>query len=485
MDGRRPTYDELLAENATLKAQVVVLAARNAELERQVTRLTAQVEALLKRQQELLQRLEDKDRAGKRQAAPFSKGPPKPDPQTPGRQPGDDYGQPQRRAVPQQPPDEVYDVPLPAQCPTCQSTQLVDETTQSQWQTDLPTRPIVRRFDIHCGHCTACGTRVQGRHELQTSDALGAAASQLGSHVHAAQAILNKELGLSHGKIARLMKLLFGITLNRSTSCRSILRTAAKCRPAYAEIEAKVRGSPVLKCDETGWKLGGMRHWLHVVVSENGVLYRIDGRRGHQVLAELIGLDYAGTLIHDGLASYGEFWRAEHQQCLTHLLKRCRELLETATAGAVRFPRAVKDLLQRSLSVRDRFLAGELTAAGLSSLRGRLRATLKRLVAPVKRHAGNERLAAFLEQHREEVFRFLNDPEMISATNNESEFELRFNVIARKLSGGNRTHHGRMAQEILPSITRTCRKLAREPYEFLRQTLCSPTPIPLYPDPGR
>jgi hypothetical protein len=106
-------------------------------------------------------------------------------------------------------------------------------------------------------------------------------------------------------------------------------------------------------------------------------------------------------------------------------------------------------------------------------------------VAPVKRHAGNERLAAFLEQHREEVFRFLNDPEMISATNNESEFELRFKVIARKLSGGNRTHHGRMAQEILPSITRTCRKLAREPYEFLRQTLCSPTPIPLYPDPGR
>jgi transposase len=471
MDGRRPSYDEL-------QQRVAELEARNAELERQVARLTAQVELLLKR-------LEEKERSGKRQAAPFSKGPPKPDPKPPGRKSGEDYGQHHRRAVPQQPPDEVYDVPLPAHCPECASMQLRDDGTQSQWQTDLPTRPIVRRFDIHCGHCPDCGTRVQGRHALQTSDALGAAASQLGPHVHAAKAILNKELGLSHGKVARLMQLLFGITLHRSTSCRSILRTAAKCQPAYAEIEAKVRGSPVLKSDETGWKLGGVLHWLHVCVADEAVLYRIDRRRGHQVLAELIGLGYAGTLIHDGLASYDRFWRAGHQQCLAHLLKRCRELIETATAGAVRFPRAVKALLQRSLSVRDRFLAGELTLTGLSSLRGRLTAALDRLVTPVKRHAGNERLAAFLEQHRDEVFRFLLDPASISATNNESEFELRFNVIARKLSGGNRTLAGSTAQATLPSITRTCRKLAREPYEFLHQTLCSPTPIPLYPAVGR
>lgn len=178
MDGRRPTYDEL-------QARVAALEARNGVLAGQVARLTAQVESLLKR-------LEEKGRTGKRQAAPFSKGPPQPDPQPPGRKPGDDYGRHHRRAIPEQPPDEVYDVPLPAHCPDCASTRLVDDGRQSQWQTDLPTRPIVRRFDIHCGHCADCGGRVQGRHPLQTSDALGAAASQLGPHVHAAKAILNK-----------------------------------------------------------------------------------------------------------------------------------------------------------------------------------------------------------------------------------------------------------------------------------------------------
>ncbi len=458
MDGRKPTYEELVE--------------RVAELEAQVAALQAQLEKALKL-------LEEKTRSGKRQAAPFSKGPPKAEPKTPGRKPGEDYGRHQRRAVPEH-VDEVYEVPLPERCPGCDSRDLLDEGTQSQWQTDLPTQPIVRRFDIHCGHCADCGTRVQGRHALQTSDALGAAASQLGPNVHAAQAILNKELGLSHGKIARLLRLLFGIRIQRSTSCRSVLRTARKCEPAYAEIIDKVRGSPVIKSDETGWKVGGRLHWLHVFVSEAAVLYRIDRRRGHEIPAQIIGLAYDGVLIHDGLASYDRFWRARHQQCLAHLLKRCRDLLETATAGAVRFPRAVKALLQRGLAVRDRFLSGDITPRGLASLRVRLQAELRKLVSPVKYHAGNERLAKFLEQHQDEVFLFLADPTRVSATNNESEFELRFNVIARKLSGGNRGEAGRATQQLLPSITRTCRKLAKEPYDFLRQTLCSTTPIPLY-----
>jgi uncharacterized coiled-coil protein SlyX len=134
----------LLVENAALRERVAELESRiaecesrnaelksrNAGLEGQVARLAARVELLLKRQEELRQRLEEKERSSKRQAAPFSKGPPKPDPKTPGRKPGDDYGRHHRRAIPEQPPDEIYDVPLPAQCPKCHSTHLVDETTQ-------------------------------------------------------------------------------------------------------------------------------------------------------------------------------------------------------------------------------------------------------------------------------------------------------------------------------------------------------------------
>jgi transposase len=78
-------------------------------------RRTSQLDARVKR----LTRLLDKaQRDGKRQAAPFAKGPPKPEPKRPGRKPGPDYGPKAHR----QPPahiDEVHEAPLPEVCPDC------------------------------------------------------------------------------------------------------------------------------------------------------------------------------------------------------------------------------------------------------------------------------------------------------------------------------------------------------------------------------
>lgn len=189
--------------------------------------------------------------------------------------------------------------------------------------------------------------------------------------------------------------------------------------------------------------------------------------------------------VSDGYAAYQAFWRATHQQCIAHLLKRCRELLEAATGGAVRFPLAVKAQLQRGLAARDRYFADELTLVGLKRIATGLTQELGDLVHPVKSHADNERFAKFLENHLDEVFPFLRNPDVVSATNNESESELRFNVIARKLGGGNRSDAGVAAQESLPSVIRTCRKLIRDLFEYLHTVLTSTTPVPLFPTEGR
>jgi hypothetical protein len=74
----QPTYQQLL-DIIDRKDQ------RIAQLETRVEQLTAQVRQLTAQLQEAL-------RAGKRQAAPFSKGPPKSNPKRPGRKPGKDGG---------------------------------------------------------------------------------------------------------------------------------------------------------------------------------------------------------------------------------------------------------------------------------------------------------------------------------------------------------------------------------------------------------
>jgi transposase len=64
---------------------------------------------------------------------------------------------------------------------------------------------VICRYEVHIGRCQVCHRRVQPRHPEQTSDALGAAAVQLGPRAVALAAWLSKGLGLSAGKVARLL----------------------------------------------------------------------------------------------------------------------------------------------------------------------------------------------------------------------------------------------------------------------------------------
>jgi hypothetical protein len=76
-------------------------------------------------------------------------------------------------------------------------------------------RPRVRRFDLAIGRCTRCRRRVPGRHPLHTSDALGAAAAQLGPQATACAVLLNKRYGLAYGTITTRLRERFGLTVTR------------------------------------------------------------------------------------------------------------------------------------------------------------------------------------------------------------------------------------------------------------------------------
>ena len=216
-------------------------------LQREVERLQREVAELRAQVAYLLRLLEEQRRAGKRQAAPFSKGPPKPNPKKPGRKPGQDYG-PKAHRPPPDKIDETYEAPLPKACPDCGGD--VEQTDiQQQYQVEIPRRPIHRQFNVHIGCCRRCHRRVQGRHPLQTSDALGAAASGLGADAQAAVVDFNKQAGMSHGKISRVFQTLFGIRLSRGGSTHVVLRAA---QGAGTGLRLDLPNPPASALDRTG-----------------------------------------------------------------------------------------------------------------------------------------------------------------------------------------------------------------------------------------
>jgi transposase len=418
----------------------------------------------------LRRQLDEATRAGKRQAAPFAKGQPAAQPKKPGRKPGPDYG-PKAHREPPAPDqiDEVHEAPLPDACPDCGGP--LDEThVAQQFQVEVPRKPIHRQFNIHVGQCRQCRRRVQGRHPLQTSDALGAAAAQLGPDAQAAVVELNKQGGLSHGKVVRCLESLFGIPLSRGGSVHTVLRAASRCEPVYEAIRQAVAQSDWVVPDETGWRVGGHPAWLHTLVSPETTAYVIDPTRSGAVAEAILGLDYGGTMIHDGWSPYDQFKGARHQQCLNHLLRRADEMAATATRGAVRFPRRVAELLRAGLDLRDRHAAGDISRHGLAVARGRLESQLSDLIFPFKANAANERLAQHLWEHRADLFTFLRQPGL-DATNWRAELAIRFGVVLRKVWGGSRTWAGARAQSILMSVWRTCWQQGRRALDFLSQLL--------------
>ena len=192
----------------------------------------------------------------------------------------------------------------------------------SQYQEELPVvRPVVRRFDIEVGHCSQCQRRVQGRHVLQTSDALGAAGVQLGPGVVALVVELHTELGVPLAKVAHLLRTTFGLQVTPGGLAHVLHRAARAAAPAYTELCEQVRNAPVVTPDETGWRVGGERHWLWVFTTPDTTVYAICPGRGFDDAATVLGTDYAGVLVRDGWAPY-RCYDGLHQTCLNHLLQR-------------------------------------------------------------------------------------------------------------------------------------------------------------------
>lgn len=454
----------ILEELQSLRAQIESLRRDNERLQRDNEQL--------RRDNERLQReLGDARRASKRQAAPFRKGPPKPDPKTPGRKSGELHGKHGHRSPPLETEhvDQILDAPLPDSCPDCGGSVVETEVTR-QFQTDIPRRPVIRRFDIHVGCCTACKCRLQGRHPLQTSDALGAAGSQIGPDAQAAVVTLNKEAGLSYAKIAALFDSLFGIRITRGACSQIVLRAASRLAPAYEEIRAELRDCERITPDETGWRVGGRPAWLHAWVGEKATCYVIDPKRRADALEELIGIDWEGVLVHDGFSSYDRFGEALHQGCLAHILRRAHDLLERAHAGAVRFPRQVIGLFRGAIHLRNEYVKGRVPEEEWEGARDDFEVWLLDLlrrprVVPEHRTFAKHLLAQFPSW-----FTFLTDPS-VPATNWEAEQAIRPAVVNRKVWGGNRTWAGAWAQGVLSSVLRTCRQQAISGIEFLSQSL--------------
>ena len=368
------------------------------------------------------------------------------------------------RPTPQ--PDRVLDVPL-SHCPDCQAP-LYDRGTVIQFQTDVPPIvPIVTQFNIQTGYCTCCQQYRQGRHPEQTSDAIGAAGNTIGPVILTMAAELKHRLGVPYRKICDFFATYCDVEVCPATLVRAEQRLTEKALPTYQLLLDALRRAHVVHADETGWRIGRLNAWLWVFSSKDTTVYVIRRSRGSDVPEDILGDDFDGYLIVDGLKVY-DVLEVTKGRCNAHLLRRCKELVDTVPTAEQQHVQALSDLIQKAIQLAQRreTLRPDLYEKRVQQSEDALDDWLDRV--PVDGSRDLDRLANHVASHRGEWLIFLHDAE-VPPTNNHAEHMLRPAVITRKVGGCNKTLLGAVVHGVLASLMVTCKRQGRRFLDLAKQ----------------
>ena len=441
---------------------------RIAELEEQLAHALATIQKLQQQVAALQKKVEELERAGKRQATPFMRRHWVEQPRRPGRKRG--QGKFVHRELPQVHQIHETKVAKLQGCPEC-GGKLRDIHPHEQYVTDIPVVEVhTTRFVTYSGYCRVCHKRVRSRHPEQTSQATGAAGVMVGARAKALAADLKHRLGVSYGKVSEVLNDAFGLQVCRSGWCQADQKLAHTAQPVYAELVEAIRQCSVVNADETGWRIGTLAAWLWVFTHQEVTVYTIRDNRSSETVVDILGEQFQGILTSDCYLAYDDRKLKEwlKQKCIGHLLKDLKGMQESKQGRALHFARQVTLLLQQALALKRE--KASLDPFTFFQRAKALEARLDTLIASKRRLSDrdNARFAKRLRKHRPHLLRFLYVDDL-DATNNLAERMLRPAVITRKTNGCNRSRSGAATHAILSSVLVTCHQHAIPILDYLVQ----------------
>jgi transposase len=472
------TREELLAlarsQPEALVEIILVLQERLAQLEQRVKQLEAQ----------LARNSQNSNKP------PSSDGLSKPNPKnlrTPsGRKPGGQPGHPGQTLQRSKNPDHILIHEL-AVCPQCGGGGLSREPVldyESRQIFDLPPRSLEvteHRAQIKC--CPHCAAQVRAEFPVGVS-----APVQYGPRFQSLMVYLNQQQLLPYDRLAQLCEDLFGQPLSAGTLVAANERAFEQLEPFAQALVNQVPQAPVVHLDESGLRVAGKLHWLHVASTSQLTFYGVHPKRGTEAM-DALGIVGACRqwVVHDHWKPYFSYQECLHALCNQHLLRELKFLWEEQQEV---WARQLSDLLlalhrrrQKHGGLGERQFKRALKDYRAVVRRGRHRHP--------RRPSGQGRCAQSkaanlldrLEDFEGSILAFLWD-EQVPFTNNQGEQDIRMIKVRQKISGCFRTLHGAQMFCRIRSYLSTCRKQRRNLWEAIQRAVLGRPFIPSCPAAG-
>lgn len=255
---------------------------------------------------------------------------------------------------------------------------------------------------------------------------------------------LREQQHLSFDRVQQTCTDLFGFTPADGTITSAIEECSQALLPVEAGIRTGIEQSPVQHNDESGLRVEGSNHWVHVAATPSLTYYFVHKKRGRKALEELGTLnDYQGVSIHDRYATY--FTQlCQHGLCNQHLLRDLKHLSENLqldwAAGMAGLLLQAHEIKQDWKGEVPAEIREEIRQAYDEELEG---AELQTNALPKESQQVkvSQKLIRVFNERKEEVLLFLSRPE-VPFTNNQAEQDIRMIKLRQKISGGFRTING-------------------------------------------
>jgi transposase len=447
-------------------------------------RIIAQLQARIAEQDARIAELERQLAASSRNSSrpPSADGLDKPAPKSlrgrSGRQPGGQPGREGRTLRQVAVPDEVV-VHEPGGCAGCGSRLAAEEppTRIARRQVfDIPQitvrvvehRLVSRRCD--------CGAVTQA-----TSPAGVAAPVQYGPSAAAIAVYLCLGQHLPVARTACLLAELFGTPMAAGTVAAWTTRAAAGLAPFTAAARTALTRAEVVHADETGLRVAGRLHWLHVASNGRFTTLFCHRNRGKQAIDAAGVLPHVtGVAVHDAFTSYARYPAATHALCNAHLL---RELIAVVDHHGGHPPASAQtpagwcwaaQIIDALLALKTVTDTGTLPAPDVLAGHRRLIVSAALIGASIqtgppgavgRRHRA---LARRIRRRLDDYLRFATDPR-VPFDNNQAERDIRMVKIKQKVSGCLRTLTGAQDFAAMRSYLSTAAKHGRRPFDVLTE----------------
>jgi transposase len=494
-----PSYEELVADNAALRAENVGLRAELGELKNMVAALTERVGELER------ERAADSSNSSRPPSsdAPWAKQPAKKrssrtrSGRKPGKQPGASSSS--RRLVDDA--DDTLEI-APDRCERCDCSLDGAEECGRQRRQIVDIQPVpppkVTEYQRISKVCPCCGTvTTPGWDEeavpVEHRQIVAAPGSpvRIGPETLARAALLTCAHYLPVGRARDLLEKLCAIDVSTGFLAGVRGRAARRLEKKFlAHMRTLLASAPVLHADETPGRTAGSPAYVHVACTEYLTLMHVGDRSADTIDAGGVLGEFTGVLVRDGYAGY-EHLTAVHAWCGAHLLRDLRSVSDADPHGQLWALAMATTLLDANVAAhqaRERG-ADRLDKATLRKIRSRYLGALAR--GDTDNRGGNTTLAdkartliARFRRYEDMILRFATDLS-VPFTNNAAERACRPVKIQQRTSGGAwRTLTGLTDFAIVQSYLDTATKWGHDKLDALHQLFTTGAWLPPALTPG-